>query len=73
MKTLLGGWGIVFSERRHAKQASGELLALYRATCLEFPAWSQRDQYKMLVMLRTGCSAPDALTTLRHASESDAH
>lgn len=70
MKSLFSGWGLALQERRYAKQASIELLALYRALLLEFHTYLETDIYRALVMRRSGCSASEANITLQRAFES---
>lgn len=73
MQNLFFDWGLVIEERRYAKQASGELLTLYRVLRMQLPTWLDGDIYKALVMRRTGCNAAEAMNTLHHAYESYAH
>ena len=70
LRTLIATGFLVWSERRHAARASGELLALYRAASAIHPEFANRELYKLVVMTRTGCDATAASVILNCAQDS---
>lgn len=67
---VVGSWLLARSERRYARQASQELLELYRTVSAGRPDLAEKDIYRLVVQMRTGCDAATADDVLRCAQES---
>ena len=67
------GFFSALAERRYAKQASTELLRLFRAVQHERPELSARALYQAVIALRVGANERTAAQIVLRAEESFAH
>lgn len=59
-----------YAERRYARQASGELLDLFRSVLREFPELSGRKLYRVVIARRLGSDDGKAAEIVLRAEES---